>query len=191
MKVTSFKVDKSQPAGTLKVGNGWKFDNNRVLNEKSVHNYDWQHNEGVLAGGPTQVLSFDVIQIADAETLKVAFFASKSADETVGTFSAVDSTGTAVSGVAITAPAFAVTDADGKASAIGATKSKAGVITITTASAPEEFILAYKPADAASDDPVTPLYKIRRVVALDSLDAPLVGGAYARKGNKWVEVKTE
>lgn len=184
MKVTSFKVDKSQPVGTLKVGNGWMFDNNRVLNEKNVHNYDWIHNEGALAGGATPVLSFDVIQIADAETLKVAFFAAKAADEDVGTFSVVDATGAAVEGVAVTAPVFEVKDAEGNVSAYGATKSKAGVITITPKDGEDtEFFLAYKAADA--EDAVK-LFKIRQTIARDSLDAPLVGGAYGRKANKWV-----
>jgi hypothetical protein len=169
MKITSFKVDKDQPMGTLKVGSGWKYDNDRILNRKSPLEYSWVHETGVIAEGPVRALKFDVVQIGDAETLKVAFYAAKmNRDEEVKEF-----TVSGADNVEITDPEFTED---------GVNCIKPGVITITPNGTDETYF------NIEYDGEV--IYQVREFTAADVLGAPLANGSFQRKSGNWVDEST-
>lgn len=177
MKVTGFKVDKTQPVGTMKVGNGWQFPVDRQYNGIKMESFTWTHDDGVPAIATTTAsIPFEVVQIADTTDLKMAFFATKeSSDEVAGTF-AVDVTGGAGNATLTTQPAF---DAD-------ALVGKAGLITITpdTAGGDTYFTISYTPNGGKKIE----LYTVRQFTARDWMGAPMANGSYNRKAGQWKKV---
>jgi len=176
MRITGFKVDKDQPINTMKVGNNWRFDNDRVENNVKPVDYYWDHSEW-KSPLPRPRWGFNVIKINGelTDTMKVAFWVQKSADETLGEFSIEPLYGTGDAEVT-TQPVF---EDD-------ASKGKPGLITFTPADETDsEFVLKYK---ADGEEEASEVYRIRQMTAKDYLHCPTVG-EYIRKNGAWVQSK--
>lgn len=177
MKVTGFKVDKTQPAGTMKVGNGWQFAVDRQYNNVKMESFTWVHDEGVpsIASASTAI-PFEVVQIADTNELKMAFFATKDfKDEVEGTFE-VEVTGGDGTAVLTTPPTFTADTLLGTV----------GLITITpdTDGGDTYFTISYTPKGGEK----TVWYEVRQFAARDWMGAPMANGPYNRNAGQWKKV---